>query len=498
MKRLLPGLLISISTLSLWGQTPADPRALRVQQTGAQPGRQEVRVALVIGNDRYRHVDPLRNACADARAMASRLEGTGFQVLLRTDVDEKGMKEALRTFKNRIRGGDVAVFYFSGHGLQLGGSNLLLPVDIKDESEDQVRDDAIPLQRVLDDLQEQKAKFSLAIVDACRNNPFKGSGRSIGGRGLAPTTAATGQMVLFSAGTGQEALDRLGPDDADPNGLFTRVLLEEMRKPGLPVDRLLRNVREEVVRLARSAGHEQVPALYDQALGEFYFIPGLLVPSVSDPAGRAPATVPIETIDFKQVTVLSRPPAPHYPPSARRARLTGKCVLEVTIDENGLPVTVSHGEGHPIFIAVATRYLLQWRFTPIELAGTKRKCRFRLTMPFNLKEGLQNIEIKGDNRSDRGSLATIPENAYNDGIELFNSSEIEMARPFFVKALALNSNYVLAEYMLGLLDIRDGAFASAKAHLQRYLDGSVDAKPNTQLHRQDADSVLKDLDSLGL
>jgi len=119
-------------------------------------------------------------------------------------------------------------------------------------------------------------------------------------------------------------------------------------------------------------------------------------------------------------------------------------------------------------------------------------------MPFNLKEGLQNIEIKGDNRSDRGSLATIPENAYNDGIELFNSSEIEMARPFFVKALALNSNYVLAEYMLGLLDIRDGAFASAKAHLQRYLDGSVDAKPNTQLHRQDADSVLKDLDSLGL
>ena len=231
------------------------------------------RVALVIGNDTYQHVNHLVNARADARAMAKALEGVGFQVQLRLDVGDRAMKEAVRTFKGQINGGDDAVFYFSGHGVQLGTANYLLPTDVNGESEDQVKDEALPLQRVLDDLADQKAGFSLAIIDACRNNPFRSAGRSIGGRGLAPTTAATGQMVLYSAGTGQEALDRLGAADHDPNGLFTRVLLKEMEVPGVPVDRVLRNVRNEVVRLSKSVGQEQVPALYDQALGDFYFRP---------------------------------------------------------------------------------------------------------------------------------------------------------------------------------------------------------------------------------
>jgi len=230
------------------------------------------RLALVIGNDTYQNVGALQNARSDARAMAKALEASGFRVTLRTDLTDKTMKEAMRTFKGQIVGGDEVVFYFSGHGVQLGASNYLLPVDIKGESEEQVKDDALALQRVLDDLQDQRAGFSLAIIDACRNNPFKGYGhRSIGGRGLAPTSAATGQMVLFSAGAGQEALDNLGESDRSPNGLFTRVLLVEMKKPGIPVDRVLHNVRDEVVRLAKSVGHDQVPALYDQALGNFYF-----------------------------------------------------------------------------------------------------------------------------------------------------------------------------------------------------------------------------------
>jgi hypothetical protein len=106
-------------------------------------------------------------------------------------------------------------------------------------------------------------------VDACRDNPFKGTGRSIGTRGLAPTQAATGQMILFSAGAGQQALDRLGPQDRSRNGLFTRIFLREMNKPNLTADQVARNVRSEVVELARSVGHEQVPAIYDQMVGEF-------------------------------------------------------------------------------------------------------------------------------------------------------------------------------------------------------------------------------------
>ena len=232
------------------------------------------RLALVIGNDTYKSVEPLHNARQDAKAVSEVLKGVGFEVTLKQDLTLTAMKAALREFKSHVNGGDEVVFYFSGHGVQFDGTNYLVPIDIVPENEQQVADDAVPLQRVLDDLRDQKARFSLAIVDACRDNPFKGAGRAIGGRGLAPVTAANGQMVLYSAGAGQSALDRLGPNDKDPNGVFTRVLIKEMRRPGLPVDRMLKTVRDQVVTLAKGASHEQVPALYDQSIGEFYFQPG--------------------------------------------------------------------------------------------------------------------------------------------------------------------------------------------------------------------------------
>ena len=80
-------------------------------------------------------------------------------------------------------------------------------------------------------------------------------------------------MIIFSAGTGQQALDKLGNNDTERNGLFTRLLLREMKKPGLSIDRIVRSVRTEVARLAKTVGHEQTPAVYDQTLGDFYFSP---------------------------------------------------------------------------------------------------------------------------------------------------------------------------------------------------------------------------------
>lgn len=229
------------------------------------------RKALVIGNDNYRQVTKLTNAAFDAQAISASLKSVGYQVFMYVNLDEKAFKQALRDFRLQIEGGDEVVFFFAGHGIQIGAANYLLPVDIQGGNEEQVKDEAIQLQRVLDDLQEKRAKFALAIIDACRDNPFKGSGRAIGGRGLAPTTAATGQMIMFSAGSGQQALDKLGDQDPQRNGLFTRVLVREMVKPGVTVDRVLRNVRNEVVSLAKGVGHEQTPALYDQAVGDFYF-----------------------------------------------------------------------------------------------------------------------------------------------------------------------------------------------------------------------------------
>ena len=229
------------------------------------------RKALVIGNDLYTDVSKLNNAAADASAMAIALEQVGYKVFKHLNLDEKKFKQAIRDFRANVQGGDEVLVFYAGHGVQLGSANYLLPIDIKGEGEDQVKDEAILLQKILDELEEKKTKFALAVIDACRDNPFKTKGRALGGRGLAPTSAATGQMVMFSAGSGQQALDRLSDKDPEKNGLFTRIFVKEMMKPGVSVDRVLRNVRTEVVRLAKSVGHEQTPALYDQDIGEFYF-----------------------------------------------------------------------------------------------------------------------------------------------------------------------------------------------------------------------------------
>lgn len=231
------------------------------------------RKALVIGNDGYKFVPKLLNAKQDATAIAENLTKVGYNVTLKLDQSEKEMKATLRGFKAQVDSGDEVAIFYAGHGVQLANTNYLIPIDVAGEGEEQIKDEAISLQRILDDMSDKKVKFTLAMIDACRDNPFKSSGRSIGGgtRGLAPTTAATGQMVVFSAGAGQQALDKLGPNDKDKNGLFTRVFIKEMQKSGVTIDQLVRNVRNEVVTTAKSIGHDQVPAIYDQVVGEFYF-----------------------------------------------------------------------------------------------------------------------------------------------------------------------------------------------------------------------------------
>ena len=254
--------------------TPEAKPTTGPQAKSAKPTASKVlanRKALVIGNDSYTHVPKLNNARADAKAIADGLTKVGYQVTLKLDLTEKDMKSAIRNFKAQVEGGDEVAIFYAGHGVQLANTNFLLPVDVTGEGEEQVKDEAIALQRLLDDMAEKKVKFTLAVIDACRDNPFKVSGRAIGGRGLASTTAATGQMIVFSAGTGQQALDSLGPNDKDRNGLFTRVFVKQMDQPGVTIDRIVRGVRTEVVTLAKSVGHEQVPAIYDQVVGEFYF-----------------------------------------------------------------------------------------------------------------------------------------------------------------------------------------------------------------------------------
>ena len=271
------------------------------------------RLALVIGNDTYRDVEPLQTARADASAMAKALEGVGFKVSLRLDVDDRALKAAVRQFKAQLTAGDEAVFFYAGHGVQIGAENYLVPINVGLDDEEQIKDESVPLRRVLEDLEDVKARFSLAIIDACRNNPFRNRLRSGAARGLIPVPAATGQMVIYSAGAGQAAIDRLGARDRDPNGVFTRVLLREIAAPGVPVDRVVRKVRDQVVALARSVGHEQVPAIYDQSIGDFFFVPAstTATAALATPARpAAPTPTPAPTAAPIPPSILSSTPVP--------------------------------------------------------------------------------------------------------------------------------------------------------------------------------------------
>lgn len=255
----------------------------------------EKRVALVIGNDRYQDVPRLEKAANDARAVGQQLQKVGFEVLSYSNLTRREMNQAIGQFVDKVAGGGVGIFFYAGHGVQAGGSNFLLPVDIKVKNEQDLVDEAVDMQRVLERLADAKAKLSLLVIDACRDNPFKKAyGRSIGAtRGLAIPQAPSGTLVVYSAGIGQQALDKLSDSDNNPNGLFTREFLPLIAMPGLRLDETVRKLRSSVISKAKSVGHDQNPAIYDQTDGDFYFISGPVTVNIQNapavPVIAAPA-----------------------------------------------------------------------------------------------------------------------------------------------------------------------------------------------------------------
>lgn len=233
---------------------------------------QAKRVALVIGNDNYTVVSKLQKAGNDATAMARELKAAGFTVQLHRDLNYLGMVKAVESFTKGIAGGDEVVVFFAGHGVQIKNGSYLIPTDIEANSESQVEKTAYELLALTDKISEAKPAFSLILVDACRDNPLKSQGRTIGNaRGLSAIEPPKGQIVVYSASRGQQALDRLGENDPNPNGVFTREFIARMKKPGIKIEDLMREVQDSVEALAKTISHEQRPAVYNEARGNFYF-----------------------------------------------------------------------------------------------------------------------------------------------------------------------------------------------------------------------------------
>jgi uncharacterized caspase-like protein len=224
------------------------------------------RVALVVGNTSYDHAGRLPNTTSDAQAMAALFKKAGFDaVILRVDLSEREFKRAVRGFMAETNDADIAVIYYAGHGIEVGGKNYLIPVDAKLAAEYDVDDETVSLDRVIQALQPAK-QLRLIILDACRENPFlKRIHRAVASRdvtvglGKVDPAETDNTVIAFAAKAGSASLDGSGP-----NSPFATALLKYIVQPGVDIRIALGNVRDEVLRLTKN---EQEPFVYSSLGG---------------------------------------------------------------------------------------------------------------------------------------------------------------------------------------------------------------------------------------
>lgn len=236
------------------------------------------RRAFVVGIDSYPNLDARRQlgrAVSDARSIADALKGLGFNVTLKLNTPQSDFFYEFDAFNQAVQEEDVVALYFSGHGVQMGGLNYLLPSDAPAPGravEEFLKGRSIQLNALIDQLGTNKPSIRLVIVDACRDNPYQISGRGIGApRGLANVAKVKGTFLMFSADAGQTALDMLPPPliDGDRNSPYTRKLISLLREPGRTLPDMARKLRREVEELVAAVPHEQSPAYYDGLSGDF-------------------------------------------------------------------------------------------------------------------------------------------------------------------------------------------------------------------------------------
>jgi uncharacterized caspase-like protein len=236
----------------------------------AHPAHAERRVALVVGNGAYQHTSTLPNASSDASAMAALLRNVGFEVTEGVDLKREGMMARLNEFAATVQGADVALLYYSGHGIAVDGRNYLLPVDSDLSSELDVKlGAAIDVAVAVDEVMAP-ARVKLVFLDACRDNPFankmRGAARTRSVTilsGLTEMKPNEGTLLAFAAGPGETALDGK-PGENSP---FTRALLRNIAEPGVEIRHALTKVRAQV---SKETNRAQLPWENTNLTGFFY------------------------------------------------------------------------------------------------------------------------------------------------------------------------------------------------------------------------------------
>jgi hypothetical protein len=256
-------------------RTAPPSKPLAAAPTAAAPVvAAERRVALVIGNSGYTSslVTPLPNPRRDADLVAGALRQAGFQtVLLKSDLGRDAMRDALRTFRSAADNADWGVIYYAGHGLQIGKTNFLVPIDARLRDERDVPGETIASGELATAVAGAKG-LRLIILDACRVNPFAAQmarlnpGRAIL-RGLSPPPESdSGMLIVYSAKDGEVA-----EDGNDVNSPFAKALVAQFKVPGHEVRRMFDYVREDVM---AATGRRQQPYTYGSLPGskDFFFV----------------------------------------------------------------------------------------------------------------------------------------------------------------------------------------------------------------------------------
>jgi len=267
--------------------------ALSVISVLAQADRQLVqengdvrkRTALVIGNADYTKARALANPANDAADIAKNLADLGFTVISGTNLDLKQMNDKVREFGDQLKAsGGVGLFYYAGHGIQVGGKNYLIPVDADIPREDEVDFNALNLDLVLRKMATANNGLNIVILDACRNNPFARSwSRGEEEGGLAQISAPTGTFIAYATSP-----DRTASDGNGRNGLYTMELLKVLRQPNLKIEEAFKQV---TIAVDRASSGKQVPWTSSSLRGDFYFNAAGVHPVTPPPVvTTAPAT----------------------------------------------------------------------------------------------------------------------------------------------------------------------------------------------------------------
>ena len=233
------------------------------------PAAAEKRVALVIGNSSYQNVARLDNPRNDAALMAETLSALGFTLIgsrAQLDLDKSAMDLAVQNFGRQVQGADVALFYYAGHGVQVSGSNYLVPVTANPTREADVDFQMMDVNLVLRQMQGSGTRLNMVILDACRNNPFGTRGLRAADGGLAQMRAPEGTLISYATQPGNVALD--GTDGHSP---YTRALASTIKQAGVDIFQTFNQVGLAV---KRQTGGSQQPWVSSSPIdGNFYFVP---------------------------------------------------------------------------------------------------------------------------------------------------------------------------------------------------------------------------------